>query len=312
MTSPNTAAFRATVAAYMRSLQDEICSGLEALEREQGSSASFREDLWQRPGGGGGRTRVLTGQVIEKGGVNFSEVEGEFSEEFAKRIPGSGRAFWACGVSLVLHPQSPHLPTVHANFRHIEHGDKAWFAGGADLTPYYFHAEDKQLFHGVWREVCEAHPQVGDYPAWADWCDRYFYLSHRGERRGIGGIFFDNLWVTADEPEARERVFAFIRDAGRRFLPAYLPIVHRHMGQATTPEQRAWQELRRGRYVEFNLIHDRGTLFGLKTGGRTESILMSLPPRVRWAYDFEPELGTPEAALLAELRRPPPAQSGTA
>ncbi len=307
MTDPANAPFRAAVAEFMRALQDEICSGLEALEREHGSTASFVEDLWDREGGGGGRTRVLAdGAVIEKGGVNFSEVEGEFSEEFAEQVPGSGRAFWASGVSLVLHPNNPHVPTVHANFRHLEHGDKAWFGGGADLTPYYFHDEDKLHFHGVWRKVCADHPGVGDYRAWSNWCDRYFYLPHRGERRGIGGIFFDYLWVSGAEPDRREQVFAFVRDAGRRFLAAYLPIVNRRIGAPWTAEQRYWQELRRGRYVEFNLVYDRGTIFGLKTGGRTESILMSLPPRVRYDYLSEPAPDSPEAALLRELRQPPP------
>ncbi|PRP92892.1 Coproporphyrinogen-III oxidase, aerobic [Enhygromyxa salina] len=311
MTDPANAAFRGEVESYMRALQDEICSGLEAIEREHGSSASFREDLWQREGGGGGRSRVLSdGMVFEKGGVSFSQVDGEFSDEFAAKVPGSGKSFWASGVSLVLHPRNPHVPTVHANFRHLEHGDKAWFGGGADLTPYYFHAEDKLHFHQVWREVCEAHEGVGDYPAWSNWCDRYFYLPHRGERRGVGGLFFDYLWVSKDEPQRRERVFAFVRDAGRRFLDAYVPIVNRRVGTPSSPREREWQELRRGRYVEFNLVYDRGTLFGLKTGGRTESILMSLPPRVRWTYAHEPEPDSPEAELLRELRRPPPPGSG--
>lgn len=313
MTDPANAPFRAAVASYMRSLQDEICSGIEALEREHGSTAAFHEDLWQREGGGGGRTRVLSnGAVIEKGGVNFSEVEGEFSQEFAAQVPGSGRAFWASGVSLVLHPENPHVPTVHANFRHLEHGDKAWFGGGADLTPYYFHADDKQHFHDTWRQVCDEHSVVADYPAWSNWCDRYFHLAHRGERRGVGGIFFDYLWVSSADPNHREQVFAFVRDAGRRFLQAYLPIVNRRIGTPWTPAQRYWQEIRRGRYVEFNLVHDRGTLFGLKTGGRTESILMSLPPRVRFDYQDEPAPDSPEAELLRELRQPPPSAAAAA
>lgn len=302
-----TADFRARVAATMRALQDHICDGLEALERERGSTVGFREDLWQREGGGGGRSRVLSeGAVLEKGGVGFSEVDGEFSPEFAKQIPGSGLHFWACGVSLVLHPRSPHVPTVHANFRHIEHGDLSWFGGGADLTPYYFHAEDKAHFHDTWRSICEAHAGVTDYLAWRDWCDRYFYLPHRGERRGVGGIFFDQLRVSAADPERREAAFAFVRDAGMGFLDAYLPIVRRRVDTPVTDAQRDWQLHRRGRYVEFNLVYDRGTTFGLKTGGRTESILMSLPPRVRWTYAHEPAPGSPEAALLDELRQPPP------
>jgi len=280
-----------------REIQDAICDGLDE---------EFREDLWEREGGGGGRTRIVEeGRWLEKGGVNYSEVHGEFSEEFAAQVPGSGREFYATGVSLVLHPRNPHVPTVHANFRHIRHGDRSWFGGGADLTPYYFHAEDKEWFHAVWRGVCAEHGEVADYPAWRDGCDRYFHLPHRGERRGVGGIFFDYLWV--DDPARREAVAAFVEAAGMRFLDAYLPIVRRRVDTPWTDAQKEWQEIRRGRYVEFNLLHDRGTVFGLKTGGRTESILMSLPARARWVYAHEPAEGSPEAALLDELRQPPPA-----
>lgn len=285
---------RDRIASSMRGLQDSICAGLEAIE-----TARFAEDVWMREGGGGGRTRILAnGAVIEKGGVNFSEVFGHFTEEFAEQVPGTGTEFFATGVSLVLHPHSPHVPTVHANFRYIEHGDMSWFGGGADLTPYYYCEADKKHFHGVWTEVCVLHGQ--DHALFRDWCDRYFYLPHRGERRGVGGIFFDNL-------EATEKNLAFVQAAGHRFLDAYLPIVERHRDTPVTDDQRRWHEQRRGRYVEFNLIHDRGTLFGLKTGGRTESILMSLPPRVRWDYGVEPEPGTEEHALLEQLRQPPPA-----
>jgi coproporphyrinogen III oxidase len=270
-----------------RGIQDAICDGL---------GEEYREDLWEREGGGGGRTRIIeNGRFVEKGGVNYSEVHGEFSEEFAEKVPGSGREFCATGVSLVLHPINPHVPTVHANFRHIRHGDKSWCGGGADLTPYYFHEVDKRHFHDTWKTVCEEHPGVGDYPAWKEWCDRYFYLPHRKERRGVGGIFFDYLWVS-------DEVFAFVEAAGHRFLDSYLPIVERRVDTPFTRQQKEWQEIRRGRYVEFNLIHDRGTTFGLKTGGRTESILMSLPARARWVYAHEPEPGSPEAALLDELR----------
>jgi coproporphyrinogen III oxidase len=205
-------------------------------------------------------------------------------------------------VSVVLHPENPHVPTCHANFRYLEHGDKAWFGGGADLTPYYFHADDEEHFHAVWRAVCERHPDVADYPRFRDACDRYFFLPHRGERRGVGGIFFDYLFVE----DRADALLAFVHDAGNAFLDAYVPIVRRRRATAATKDQRTWQERRRGRYVEFNLLYDRGTIFGLKTGGRTESILMSLPPRVRWDYAADPAPGTPEAALLTELRRPPP------
>lgn len=314
--------FQARAEALTRGLQSTICDGLEALEREFANAAAarggeggqsaavpgtFRADAWTRDGGGGGLTRVMQdGVVLEKGGVAWSGVEGHFPEAFAKEIPGSGTAFFATGVSLVLHPHSPHVPTVHANFRYLEHGDKAWFGGGADLTPYYYDVDDEAHFHGVWRDVCGAYPDVADHRAFTDECDRYFFLPHRGERRGVGGIFFDYLWVGDDDEARRERVASFVEAAGKAFLDAYLPIVRRHVSDPVTEAQRHWQEHRRGRYVEFNLVYDRGTTFGLKTGGRTESILMSLPPRVRWSYMFEPEPGTPEAALLERVRRPPP------
>jgi coproporphyrinogen III oxidase len=199
------------------------------------------------------------------------------------------------------------VPTVHANFRYIEHGDRRWFGGGADLTPYYFFAEDEQHFHGVWEALCAAHEGIGDHPRFRDWCDRYFYLPHRGERRGVGGIFFDDLRVDESAPDHAERLLAFVLDGGARFLDAYAPIVRRRMTTPWGDAERRWQTLRRGRYVEFNLLYDRGTTFGLRTGGRTESILMSLPPEVRWGYCEEPAPGTPEHALLARVRLPPPA-----
>lgn len=299
-------AFAEVVVESLQGIQTSICEAFETLEAERGSDVRFENDRWTRDGGGGGLTRVLTdGAVVEKGGVNFSEVYGEFSDEFADKVPGSGREFFATGVSLVIHPHNPHVPTCHANFRHIVHGDKAWFGGGADLTPYYFHAEDRAHFHDTWKQVCERHGDVASYDAFSQWCDRYFYLPHRGERRGVGGLFFDYLWVDDDEAR-RDAVFAFVREAGQAFVDAYLPIIRRRMDTPVTEEQRHWQELRRGRYVEFNLLYDRGTVFGLKTGGRTESILMSLPPRVRWGYCEDPAAGTPEFELLEQLREPPP------
>lgn len=286
---------RDRAAAYLRDLQDRICRGLEDLD----GPWRFREDLWQREGGGGGRTRVLAGGgVFEKAGVNFSEVYGEMSEEFAKQIPGEGRTFYATGVSLVLHPNSPRVPTVHANFRFIEKGDRSWFGGGADLTPYYPVREDVVHFHGTWKAVCDRHPGVADHRRMKEECDRYFYLQHRGEARGVGGIFFD--YVGGD----LEAVFHFVRDAGDHFLDSYVPIARRRKDDPYGDRERQWQLFRRGRYVEFNLLYDRGTLFGLKTGGRTESILMSLPPLVRWGYDVRPEPGTPEAELVDVYLRP--------
>jgi coproporphyrinogen III oxidase len=286
---------RTRAADYFRSLQDGICSSLEQAD----GAARFREDLWEREGGGGGRTRVLeNGGVFEKAGVNFSDVHGQFSEEFARQIPGEGRGFTATGISLVLHPRSPLVPTVHANFRYLSKGFKTWFGGGADLTPYYPVREDVIHFHRVWKSVCQRHGPPVDYAAFKKWCDDYFFLTHRNEPRGVGGIFFDYLEGDFD------RLFAFVRDCGDHFLDAYLPIVERRKQLPYTPEQRAFQEFRRGRYVEFNLIYDRGTLFGLKTGGRTESILMSLPPVVRWQYEFHPEPGSREAELSEVYLKP--------
>lgn len=276
-------------------LQDRICAALESLD----GAARFHEDHWQRTGGGGGRTRVLISKgVFEKAGVNFSEVHGQMTEEFASQIPGSGREFYATGISLVLHPYNPHVPTVHANFRFIAKGDRQWFGGGADLTPYYLNSDDTIHFHRVWKVCCDRHRGVANYARMKADCDRYFFLPHRGEARGVGGIFFD--YLEGNLPE----IFGFVRDAGGSFLNAYVPIVERRRNDPFTESQREWQLFRRGRYVEFNLLYDRGTIFGLKTGGRTESILMSLPPLVRWGYDVQPSAGSPEAELIEVLRSP--------
>lgn len=280
-------------AEYFRSLQDRICAGLERLD----GLATFREDSWQRPGGGGGRSRVIEkGGVFEKAGVNFSLVHGAMSPEFAAQIPGEGTDFTATGVSLVLHPTNPYVPTVHANFRFLKKGSKQWFGGGADLTPYYPFRDDAVHFHKTWKSVCERHPAPVDHARFKSWCDEYFYLPHRGEARGVGGIFFDYL-----EGDF-ETLFRFVQDAGDHFLHAYVPIAERRRDLPFGDRERSFQEFRRGRYAEFNLIYDRGTLFGLKTGGRTESILMSLPPVVRWIYDYHPEPGSPEAALYEMIR----------
>ncbi|MBM3995393.1 MAG: oxygen-dependent coproporphyrinogen oxidase [Planctomycetes bacterium] len=286
---------RVDATAYFRSLQDRICAGLVQADGQ----AQFREDTWTRPGGGGGRSRVMVdGGVFEKAGVNFSEVFGQMSPEFAKSLPGEGLDFSATGVSLVLHPRNPKIPTVHANFRFLVKGDRAWFGGGADLTPYYPYREDVIHFHKTWKAVCTRHPAPVDYAKFKKWCDEYFYLSHRQEPRGVGGIFFDYLEGDVDA------VFRFVRDCGDAFLDAYVPIVQRRKNESYTEAERQFQEFRRGRYVEFNLIYDRGTVFGLKTGGRTESILMSLPPVVRWLYDYRPAPGTREAELYDVYLKP--------
>jgi coproporphyrinogen III oxidase len=291
----DTATQRQRAASYFRELQDRIVAALEALD----GAGKFRQDAWERPGGGGGRSGVLAeGGVFEKAGVNFSEVHGQMSEEFAKQVPGEGRDFTATGISLVLHPRSPLVPTVHANFRYLTKGAKSWFGGGADLTPYYPYREDVIHFHQVWKRVCTGHAEPVDYARFKQWCDEYFYLPHRGEARGVGGIFFDYL-----EGDF-EPLLAFVRDAGDSFLDAYLPIARRRKDEPYTERHRRFQEYRRGRYVEFNLLYDRGTIFGLKTGGRTESILMSLPPRARWDYAYRPEPGSPEAELYDTYLKP--------
>ncbi len=275
---------------FVEALQIRICRALERYE----PVARFRSDPWERDGGGGGLTRVLEGgEVFEKAGVNTSAVFGTLPEAGAAALGASGERFFATGLSLVIHPRSPHVPTVHANFRYFAlggdtlHPSDAWFGGGADLTPYYPHLNDAQLFHSVWKEVCDSHP-AADYGRFKRQCDEYFYLPFREETRGVGGIFYDHL---RDDPEGS---FFFTREAGRAFLRAYLPIVDRRKDQSWTDEERHFQELRRGRYAEFNLLRDRGTRFGMETGGRTESILMSLPPRVRWEYDWHPEPGSAE------------------
>jgi coproporphyrinogen III oxidase len=275
-----------------RATQETICA---ALEREDGA-ARFGSDAWQRPGGGGGLSRVLTdGAVFEKAGVNSSSVHGEFKPDFAAQLPGDGLGFFACGVSLVLHPKSPLVPTVHANFRCLRRGGAMWFGGGADLTPYYPEREDVVHFHGVWKRALDKDdPQL--YPRYKKWCDEYFFLPHRSETRGVGGIFFD--YLQRDPP----RDLALVRALAGGFLDAYLPIVQRRKHAPFGERERSFQLLRRGRYVEFNLLYDRGTTFGLKTDGRTESILMSLPPLVRWEYDARFSPGSREAALGDWLR----------
>jgi coproporphyrinogen III oxidase len=283
---------RSRVANFLRGLQDRICAELERLD----GGGRFREDLWQREGGGGGRARVIEdGELLEKGGVNFSEVHGELSPEVAHGMPGEGTRFYAAGVSLVLHPRSPMVPTVHANFRYLEKGDAWWFGGGSDLTPYYFFRDDAVHFHRTWKTVCDRLAPDA-YANFKAECDRYFFLPHRGETRGIGGIFFDY------QRGEFEPLFRFASDCGDSFIPAYVPIAERHRTDPYGNPEREWQLFRRGRYVEFNLLFDRGTLFGLRTGGRVESILMSLPPRVRWGYDITPAPGSREAELVTNLR----------
>lgn len=288
------------VKAYLLTLQDTLCDGLAALDGER----RFREDVWDRPEGGGGRSRVIEeGALFEKGGVNFSHVYGEQlpASASAARPELAGRSFHAVGVSWVLHPRNPHVPTVHGNVRFFL-ADKAgeepvwWFGGGYDLTPYYPHLDDVKHWHGVARRACE--PFGEDvYPRFKAWCDDYFYLKHRNEARGVGGLFFDDLneWPF-------ERCFAFQQAVGDSFLDAYRPIAERRRDHAYGERERDFQAYRRGRYVEFNLVWDRGTLFGLQSGGRTESILMSMPPLARWQYQWAPQADSIEARLNAYLQ----------
>jgi coproporphyrinogen III oxidase len=290
-------------------VQDEITSALGELDGGQ-----FKEDQWERPGGGGGRSRVLQeGDVFEKAGVGVSLVEGELSEQAASQMGGGTHiedlSFWAAGISLVFHPHNPMAPTVHANYRYFERGDGSepgswWFGGGSDLTPAYLFDEDAAHFHRVHKEACDRH-HPDYYERFKKWCDEYFYIEHREEARGVGGIFFDNLHdPIADEATTTEDLFGFVSDCAHSFLPAYMPIIERRKDMDFTEAQRQWQQMRRGRYVEFNLVYDRGTKFGLRTKGRIESILMSLPLTARWEYAPEIEPGSEEARLVEVLESP--------
>jgi coproporphyrinogen III oxidase len=288
------------VKAYLQDLQDRLCAEFERLDGE----ASFACDPWQRSAGGGGESRVLSGgRVFEQAGVGLSHVFGnEMPPSATKHRPElAGKQFQAVGVSLVVHPKNPYVPTTHANFRFFSAGEKDpvwWFGGGFDLTPYYPFHEDVVHWHRTARASCD--PFGEDlYPRYKEWCDQYFYLKHRDEARGIGGLFFDDL----NEP-GFEKSFAFLRSVGDSFLDAYVPIVERRSDHPFGDRQREFQLYRRGRYVEFNLIYDRGTLFGLQSGGRTESILMSLPPQVRWEYNWQPESGSPEEELYRNYLKP--------
>jgi len=269
-------------ARWFEELRDRLTAALETIEDEytarrgEGATGRFERRAWQREGGGGVMA-ILKGQVFEKAGVNVSTVHGEFSPEFRKQIPGAEAdpRFWASGISVVIHPCSPLIPAAHMNTRHI-HTTKRWFGGGADLTPVFPVAKDTADFHAALKAACDAH-DAAYYPKFKEWCDRYFFLPHRNEARGVGGIFFDDH-DTGDF----ERDFAFTRAVGEAFVEIYPALARRHLFETWTPEQRQAQLVKRGRYVEFNLLYDRGTLFGLKTGGNVEAILMSLPPEVRW------------------------------
>lgn len=292
----------ARVQQFLQQLQDSICASLEQADGE----ATFVEDAWQRAEGGGGKSRVLTGgKVFEQAGVNYSHVFGANmpASATAHRAELAGRSFNACGVSLVIHPNNPYVPTTHANVRFFiaeKPGHEAvwWFGGGFDLTPYYPFEDDVVHWHNTAKAAVDPFGEHY-YPDYKKWCDDYFYLKHRGETRGVGGLFFDDL----NQP-GFEQSFALMRSVGEAFIPAYLPIVEKRKNTAYAERERQFQLYRRGRYVEFNLVYDRGTLFGLQSGGRTESILMSMPPLVRWQYGYQPETGSAEAQLYDRYLKP--------
>ena len=290
--------------AYIKDLQNTITSKIEAID----GGAAFKQDLWERPQGGGGCTRVIeNGNVFEKGGVNTSEVFGELPESMQAYFGVKEANFFACGLSLVLHPLNPMVPTVHANWRYFEMYNKQgvlidqWFGGGQDLTPYYLFEKDAKHFHQTCKAACDIHDPLF-YPKYKARCDAYFYNPHREEGRGVGGLFFD--YCKKSTKMQIKDWYNFVTQIGDSFLDAYTPIVEKRKGLPYTPEQKDWQEIRRGRYVEFNLVHDKGTLFGLKTNGRIESILMSLPPSVQWRYDHQPESGSEEEKLITVLKNP--------
>jgi coproporphyrinogen III oxidase len=285
---------REIVYDLMREGQAQLIAGFEASD----GTGRFISESWDRPGGGGGTARVLTeGAVFERAGVNVSAVFGEqVPASIYNERPGTkGHPYFASGVSLVLHPRNPYAPTFHANFRYFEAGDDWWFGGGLDLTPSYGFEEDARHFHGTLRDLCARHDLI-DYQEAKQTCDRYFYIKHRNEMRGIGGIFFDNLHPAGEN--GFERGLAFARDGITTILDAYLPIVERRKNMPYGERERNWQLYRRGRYVEFNLVYDRGTLFGLQTNGNIEAILMSLPPLARWEFKYQPEPGSPEAEAV--------------
>jgi coproporphyrinogen III oxidase len=311
------------VRQFMQDLQNRISQGLEKVD----GVGKFKEDGWERPEGGGGRSRILRdGAIFEQAGVGFSEVWGDSLPPsiLAQRPDAEGNSFYATGTSMVLHPRNPYVPTVHLNYRYFEAGPVWWFGGGIDLTPYYPFAEDAIHLHKTLKAACDKHnPEY--YAVFKRWCDEYFYLRHRNETRGVGGLFFDyqhsqsplyggtnnhgDAAVYSDklgqiEPRSWEELFAFVQDCSGAFLPAYVPIVERRHEMEYSDRQRNFQLYRRGRYVEFNLVYDRGTIFGLQTNGRTESILMSLPPLVRWEYGYQPEPNSPEAELYETFLKP--------
>lgn len=284
-----------SIAAAFRSLQNDICT---AIESEDGKGVFAREE-WEREGGGGGLTRILqNGNVLEKAGVNFSAVHGVLPDNIANALKVNDKNFFAAGVSIVMHPHSPLVPIIHMNVRYFELSNgEWWFGGGIDLTPHYINEEDAHFFHAALKTTCDKH-DASYYPKFKTWADNYFFLPHRNETRGIGGIFFDRL-----NDKSKEEIFAFVLNVGETFAPVYTHLMHKNKPLAFTEQQKNWQLIRRGRYVEFNLVYDKGTKFGLDTGGRIESILMSLPALASWQYNFVPDKGSEEEKTLALLKK---------
>jgi len=293
MGNPN----RTEIKEFFMNLQDDICHSLEALD----GTGTFHQDLWDRPEGGGGRSRVITGQKIEKGGVNFSAVEGHLPERISKALGLEPTDFFATGVSIVLHPHNPHVPIIHMNVRYFETSvGRYWFGGGIDVTPHYIVDEDATFFHNYLKSVGDQYDPAY-YPAHKEWADNYFYIPHRKETRGIGGIFFDRL--DADETHTKQQRFDYVKSVGEAFVPIYTELMNRNHSKAVSADQKSWQLHRRGRYVEFNLVWDKGTKFGLQTNGRIESILMSMPPMAHWTYNHEVIDGSAEDQTLKKLTK---------
>ncbi len=287
------------ITSYLKSLQDNICNALETAD----GKATFKEDIWEHHSGGGGRTRVITdGNVLEKGGVNFSAVEGQTSDALMKQMNLSEKAdYFATGVSIVQHPKSPMVPIIHMNVRYFEMSNGVcWFGGGIDLTPHYIVEEDARWFHSQLKTACDSHNSEY-YSKFKKWADDYFYIPHRQETRGVGGIFYDYLKPTNDTEKAN--LFAFMQSVGNAFAPIYTHFMTQNKDLPFSENEKTWQLLRRGRYAEFNLVWDRGTKFGLETNGRTESILMSLPPMAQWVYDFKPTPNSAEQKTLDLLKK---------
>ncbi len=282
------------ISERFKALQEAICEQIAACD----GKADFISDRWERPGGGGGDSRVITsGNVIEKGGVNFSAVHGDTPAKILAALNLPETKFYASGVSIVLHPQNPHVPIIHMNVRYFEmESGQWWFGGGIDLTPHYIVGEDAAYFHKALKEVCDRHDEHY-YERFKKWADDYFFLKHRDETRGIGGIFFDRLSGNKDD------LFAFVMDVGEAFAPLYVHFMDKYRNHSFSDEEKQWQAIRRGRYVEFNLVWDKGTKFGLDTNGRTESILMSMPPAAEWMYDYHPAPGSAEAQTLDLLKK---------